>query len=56
MSATATFFNALNLLVDAGGVVPCWDRSVGNPWIGDTRTEREYAAYQCGQCPPHNRV
>lgn len=51
MSATATFFTALNELVDVGGAVPCWDRSAGNPWIGDTREEREYAAHQCGRCP-----
>ena len=51
MTAREAVHRALNDLVDAGGELPCWDRSAGNPWIGDTREEREYAAHQCGRCP-----
>ncbi len=51
MSATATFFTALNELVDVGGAVPCWDRTHGNPWIGESAEEREYAAHRCVPCP-----
>lgn len=51
MSAAATFFAALDALVEGGGALPCWDRTQGNPWLGDTTAEREYAAHRCRSCP-----
>lgn len=51
MRATSTFFAALDDLVAAGRVLPCWDRSQGNPWLSEDREAREYAAHRCGACP-----
>lgn len=51
MTATDTFHSRLNVLIDAGEELPCWDRSHGNPWLSDKADEREYAANQCGRCP-----
>ena len=51
MTATKEFYSRLTNLIDNDGVLPCWDRAAGNPWIGDTREEREYAAHRCLACP-----
>lgn len=51
MTATEEFYSRLTNLIDNDGVLPCWDRAAGNPWIGSTSEEREYAAHHCQACP-----
>lgn len=51
MSAADRFYTALDRLIEAGGSLPCWDRSAGNPWLSESADEREYAATLCHHCP-----